>query len=79
MSAAIGAVITIFLGIFSRIKSGIKIIELNSQLASANHKVELLSNSIKMQEHKSDLILQQEKEKVEKEKEREKVSTVIEE
>jgi len=55
MSAAFGAIITIFLGIFSKIKSRLKIRELSSELASANQKIELLSDNLKIYEMKSNL------------------------
>lgn len=46
MSAALGSIITIFLGIFSRIKAKIKIRDLNNQLGIANRKIELLNKSV---------------------------------
>ena len=46
-STAIGAIITIFLGLFSKIKTSLKIRELNSELGIAKQKIELLSNSLK--------------------------------
>ena len=46
MSAALGSILTIFLGIFSRIKAKIKIRDLNNQLGIANRKIELLNKSI---------------------------------
>jgi lipopolysaccharide assembly protein A len=66
MSAALGSAITIFLGIFSRIKSKIKIMELNSQLGIANRKVDLLNKSIDSHEKKADENVPQETEKVDK-------------
>ena len=59
ISAAFGAIITIFLGIFSKIKFSLKIRELNSELGSAHKKIELLSNSHNMNEQKSDQYVQQ--------------------
>ena len=52
MSAASGAIITIFLGIFRNIKTSLKIRELNSQLGSANEKISLLSNNLNTNEQK---------------------------
>jgi len=63
-SAAFGAIITIFLGIFSKIKSSLKIRELNTELGSANQKIELLSNSLKIYEQKSSEHVQQKTESV---------------
>jgi len=54
MSAALGSVVTIFLGIFSRIKAKIKIIDLNNQLGNANHTIDLLNKSIATYEQKAD-------------------------
>ena len=59
VSAASGAIITIFLGIFSKIKTRLKIRELNSELASANEKIELLSNSHNTYEQKPTQNVQQ--------------------
>lgn len=64
MSAASGAIITIFLGIFGKIKARLKIRELNNELVSANQKIELLSNSHKIYEQKP---VQQNIESVDKE------------
>ena len=66
MSAALGSVITIFLGIFSRIKSKIKIMDLNSQLGVANHKIDLLNKSIDALEKKAEENVPQETEKADK-------------
>lgn len=66
MSAALGSIITIFLGIFSKIKSRIKIMDLNSQLGIANHKIDLLNKSINEHEKKADENITQETEKVDK-------------
>jgi len=66
MSAALGSVITIFLGIFSRIKSKIKIMDLNSQLGIANHKIDLLNKSIDAHEKKAEENVPQETEKADK-------------
>ncbi len=56
-SAVLGAVIVLFLGLFNRIKSGLKIRELNTALKASERKNELLSSSVKsfetkMQENK---------------------------
>ena len=64
MSAASGAIITIFLGIFSKIKSSLKIRELNNELESANKKIALLSNSHNMNEQKSAQVVEQKAESV---------------
>lgn len=64
MSAALGATITIFLGIFSRIKAKIKIMELNSQLGNANQKIDLLSKSVYAYEQKANQDRTKETEKV---------------
>lgn len=64
ISAALGAIITIFLGLFGRIKSGFKIIALKDELRGANQKIETLSGSIKNYEVK-DAIAQNEKLKTE--------------
>ncbi len=66
MSAALGSVITIFLGIFSRIKSRIKIMDLNSQLGIANQKIDLLNKSIDAHEKKAEENVPQETEKADK-------------
>jgi len=46
-SAAFGAVIVLFLGIFSKVKTSLKIRELSNALKAAEKKSELLGNSIK--------------------------------
>lgn len=67
MSAAFGAITTIFLGIFSKIKTGLKIRELKSELVSANEKIELLSNSHHTIEQKSVQNVQQKAEGIDTE------------
>ena len=64
MSAALGSVITIFLGVFSRIKSKIKIMELNSQLGNAHHTIDLLNKSLAKYEKKAEEHVPQETERV---------------
>jgi len=46
ISAVIGSVIAIFLGLFSKIKASMKIRELNSELKIAKSKIEELNNII---------------------------------
>lgn len=53
-SAALGATILFFLGLFSKIKSGLKIRELTSDLKDAEKKIGLLTSSVKGYEDKSD-------------------------
>jgi putative membrane protein len=52
-SAASGAIIAIFLGLFSKIKPSLKIRELSSELKNANQKIDLLSSSLKDCEQKA--------------------------
>ena len=51
-SAAFGAVIVLFLGLFNKIKTSLKIRELSNTLKASEKKNELLSNSIKSYEAK---------------------------
>jgi uncharacterized integral membrane protein len=51
-SAALGAVIVLFLGVFSKVKTTLKIRELNNALKAAEKKNDLLGNSIKDYEAK---------------------------
>ena len=51
-SAAFGAVIVLFLGVFSKVKTSLKVRELNNALKAAEKKSELLGNSIKDYEAK---------------------------
>jgi uncharacterized integral membrane protein len=53
-SAALGATIVFFLGLFSKIKSSLKIRELASDLKDAEKKIGLLSSSVKSYEDKTD-------------------------
>ena len=52
VSAALGAIIVLFLGLFSKIKSSLRIRELSNDLRDAEKKNELLTNSIKAYEAK---------------------------
>lgn len=52
-SAALGATIVFFLGLFSKIKSTLRIRELAGDLKDAEKKIELLSSSVKGYEEKS--------------------------
>lgn len=52
ISAAFGAIITIFLGIFNKIKTSLKIRELKSELVSANHKIEIQHTNLKTYQDK---------------------------
>lgn len=53
ISAVFGAAIAIFLGLFSKIKSSLKIRELTNNLKNAEKKIELLSDSVKNYEQKA--------------------------
>jgi|GEM_PF-2557806 len=53
ISAAFGAIITIFLGLFGKIKSSLRMRELTADLKAAEKKIELLSNSVKSFEEKA--------------------------
>lgn len=53
VSAVFGAAIAIFLGLFSKIKSSLKIRELTNNLKNAEKKIELLSDSVKNYEQKA--------------------------
>jgi len=59
LSAAFGAIFTILLGILGKIKSGLKIKVLNSELVSANQKIQLLNDSLKVYEQNSAQVVQQ--------------------
>lgn len=48
LSAVIGAVIAIFLGLFNKIKTKLKIRELNNELKAANLKIEELKGQLKI-------------------------------
>ncbi len=53
ISTAFGALITIFLGLFSKIKSSLKIRSLTNDLKAAEKKIELLNSSVKSYEQKA--------------------------
>lgn len=65
VSAAFGAIITIFLGFFGKIKTSLNIRELSSELRAANQKIGTLSNSVKSYEQKTATATQNEKTRVE--------------
>lgn len=53
VSAVSGAIIVLFLGLFSKVKSSLKIRELNNALKISEKKNELLSNSVKSYEREA--------------------------
>lgn len=50
MSAALGAIIAIFLGLFSKIKTKLKIRELNNEIKAANAKISELKSALDKKE-----------------------------
>jgi putative membrane protein len=54
-SAVLGATIVFFLGLFSKIKSSLKIRELTSDIKDAEKKIALLTSSVKGYEEKSNI------------------------
>jgi uncharacterized integral membrane protein len=54
-SAVLGATIVFFLGLFSKIKSTLRIRELAGDLKDAEKKIELLNSSVKGHEEKSNI------------------------
>jgi uncharacterized integral membrane protein len=54
-SAALGATIVFFLGLFSKIKSTLRIRELAGDLKDAEKKIELLTSSVKGYEEKTNI------------------------
>lgn len=53
VSAVFGAAIAIFLGLFNKIKSSLKIRELTNNLKNAEKEIELLTDSVKNYEQKA--------------------------
>jgi lipopolysaccharide assembly protein A len=53
IAAALGAIITIFLGLFSKLKTSLRTMELNNEIKNSRLRIDELNNTIKNSEQKN--------------------------